>query len=532
MSKNLIVKIFTSLFIVLLSACFQEDQVTLYPLDEIPGKLIVLGKKLENPYRPSVMKKALENIRKERGAANGREISELNIRTTTLYIRFLPTDYSQYDNLIDSSIGELYEYPLDYEILVEGDFYHDPTIPASNPTWQYAAIEVGQQLPSHIRYEVIDELYLPEDDYDILENGVIREIYIPTIEAMEEEALILTGNGSERITAVARTMGSWRPSGRIQMFDDRLNRNVPVVGAKVNARRWFTTHTGFTDINGNFSCNGTFRRPANYSIKWERDDWDIRSGTFGQAIFNGPKIEGSWNLIITGGMSRLYAIVHTALNDYYYGARFGLKSPPKNSFWKSKMKIPVYDEDEDVNGSHCKDCRAGGILPRLRIYSRFRQCDEIYGTTIHELAHSSHWELRRNNWNDNNLEKRVKESWAEGVEWSFVLARYMACGDNDPARNDNFQRRGTSNPNNSDNDAFLKAYTPIVVDLIDNENQRLTRTPLFGINLPIDQVTGYTILQIENTLSSSGNFAGWRNQLFDRYNNPTEANLTELFNNW
>jgi hypothetical protein len=196
------------------------------------------------------------------------------------------------------------------------------------------------------------------------------------------------------------------------------------------------------------------------------------------------------------------------------------------------MKIAVYDEDEDVNGSHCKDCRSGGIIPRLRIYSRFRQCDEIYGTTIHEIAHASHWELRRNNWNDNNLEKRVKESWAEGVEWSFVLARYMACGDNDPARNDNFQRRGTSNPSNSDNDAFLKAYTPIVVDLIDDENQRLTRTPLFGINLPIDRVTGYSILQIENTLSNSDNFAGWRNQLFDRYNNPTEANLTELFNNW
>lgn len=311
-------------------SCNDQNEIKHYSTDIIQGKSMKIGKRLKNPYKVSVMKTALENIRREPFARTNREIHELNIRTTTRYIRFLPSDYDQYDALTLSGSNEFYDHPLDFEILEEGDYFHDTTIPPDRPTWQYVALEVGQPIPENIYYEVIDELYVPEDDYEILENGEIVSVWVPVIEALEEEAFRITGNLYEKLTPQARTMGSsWRPSGNIQLFDDRLIRNTPVVGAKVRARRWFTTHTGITDLNGNFSVDGTFRRPANYSINWERDEWDIRSGTFGQAYYNGPKREGSWNLVINSGVSRLYAIVHSALFDYYKGNRLGLKSPPE-----------------------------------------------------------------------------------------------------------------------------------------------------------------------------------------------------------
>ena len=67
----------------------------------------------------------------------------------------------------------------------------------------------------------------------------------------------------------------------------------------------------------------------------------------------------------------------------------------------------------------------------IRIYKVFPTCRPasqeaqwLYGTVIHELAHASHWELRKNNWNDNKTDQIVKESWARGVERQLSRLRY------------------------------------------------------------------------------------------------------------
>lgn len=215
-------------------------------------------------------------------------------------------------------------------------------------------------------------------------------------------------------------------------------------------------------------------------------------------------------------MSRLYAIVHTALRDYYYGNRLGLKSPPKDDFWKSRVKVAVYDENnDDKNGSHCEACRPFGILPRLKIYSNDRQVNEIYATTIHELAHASHWELRRFEWDD--TETKVKESWARGVQWELTRLRY---------------------PDYPGGPTIRPDYTQVVVDMIDgpaalnpatgqiinqnNGSERLTE----------DNVQGYTIKQIEDALPRAGSWNGWRNEIKDKYVNTTENNLEVLFAHW
>lgn len=362
-----------------------------------------------------------------------------------------------------------------------------------------------------VDYDVVEELYVPEDDAYILEpDGTIQTKWLPVVEALEEEAFRLTENEIENVTPRARTSGSsWRPSGTIKLYDDSLEKEMPVVGAKVRARRWFTTHRDLTDANGYFSVDGTFRQPANYSIKWERADWDIRSQTFGQAYYNGPKKEGAWNLTITGGMSRLYAIVHTALRDYYYGNRLGLKSPPKDSFWKSRVKVAVYDKNDGDFGSHCKDCKYLGLLPRLFIYSENRTVEAIYATTIHELAHASHWELRRGERNDNNTEEKVKESWARGVQWEITRLRYLG-----------YRGGSTDRPR----------YTQVVIDMIDLPS--VTDQNWGSEVLSQDNVQGYTILQIENTLKETGTWNDWKDNIKNKYVNTTENNLDALFAYW
>lgn len=56
---------------------------------------------------------------------------------THWYVRFLPAQAAEMRTLVDLGLI-LFDYPLDYEILEQGDLYHDPSIPSDEITWQYA----------------------------------------------------------------------------------------------------------------------------------------------------------------------------------------------------------------------------------------------------------------------------------------------------------------------------------------------------------------------------------------------------------
>ncbi|MDG1723521.1 MAG: hypothetical protein P8H91_05430 [Flavobacteriaceae bacterium] len=104
-------------------------------------------------------------------------------------------------------------------------------------------------------------------------------------------------------------------------------------------RQWFTVRQGITDQNGYFRT-GSVRGKARYKIQWERYHYSIRNGSLFQAETRGPKVKKqTWNHNIKGGDDEYHGMIHTAAHIYYYGSRFGLTSPPTNSFWKTQMKI-------------------------------------------------------------------------------------------------------------------------------------------------------------------------------------------------
>lgn len=53
-----------------------------------------------------------------------------------------------------------------------------------------------------------------------------------------------------------------------------------------------------------------------------------------------------------------------------------------------------------------------------------------------------------------------------------------------------------------------------------------------NFHLPVDNVSGFSIKQVELGLMGSQNWFHWRDNIIERFNNPTERNLNELFNNW
>ncbi len=457
--------------------------------------LMKLGKQLENPYAVDNMIKALESVKNK--DASGRFAAEnIQIETTHRYLKFAPKTDEELDLLKNDHSLILYQYPLDYEILEYGSSYHDPSLPTDQPTYQYASVPVSHELPTGVSYEVLAELFIPDEDSDLPATQNVRPIRQDLVEALVDESLRLTDN-EETFTSNdgATERGRWRPAGRIRLWDDVFNNYLGLEGVEVRATRWFTTHTGITNAAGYYSCNGTFKKSANYSIIWERYDFEIRDGWLSRAKYNGPKKTGDWNLNIRYGAQEFYGTIFKAAHHYYYKDILGLRRPPQNGFWNTQLKIRAHNEaNSDINGSHCAACRFLGLGSAIQMYNPQRDSDDTYATVIHEIGHASHWKMSGSDYN--NGDGIVVESWARGVQRE--LTRMVYSGYNPP---------------------YFGNYTGVVRDMIDG----------FGWN---DQVSGYTIRQIEDSLEDERTWSNWENAIRNDHVNPTENNLDDLFDFW
>ncbi len=333
------------------------------------------------------------------------------------------------------------------------------------------------------------------------------------------------------------------PSGNIKVWDGMTNSYKPVQGAQVLIRQWFTVRQGITDANGNFSTSSV-RGSARYILQWERYDYSIRNGSLFQAETRGPKETNvPWNLNIKGGDDEYHAMIHTACNDYYYGSRFGLTSPPRNGTFKRQMKIAARELNDQ---SSTVKAREIWFCAYISIKSWGRASDQVYGTTIHELAHAAHRQVDTQSYNNvvydaytnpcvssggcNNLgptadnNRRLLETWPTTVEIFFVLDRYKTKFG---LTNYSVYKNNFLNNLQSQTIAGNRYYTSVGFDMTDDFNQRVN-----GFAYPIDRVSGYTLTQLEQALVGARSWWQWRDNIKNRYNNPTEIYLDELFNNW
>lgn len=318
---------------------------------------------------------------------------------------------------------------------------------------------------------------------------------------------------------------------------------VPLRGAQVLMRQWFTVDSGITDANGNFST-GTVRGEARYVIQWERYHYSIRNGSIFQAETRGPKVKNSdWNKNIVGGDDEYHAMIHTAAHDYYYGDRFGLFTPPENGgILVPQLKIAARESAPwgvSSSFSHTRAELTLGLSAHIHVKAFGKNSDEVYATTIHELAHAAHWYLDHDNYDDivqdsffgftediRDNNRRLLETWARTIETLFTVRRY---------RNHFGVPDYTHRLNNYQNQTLAETnYTSAGIDMIEGNYGLPINNQSIGFpNRPIDRVNNYTINQLEAALNGSNSWGNWRNRIFNiDTSNPTRNNLEELFNNW
>jgi hypothetical protein len=487
----------------------------------------VLGRKLNNPFTVETMKKAYSNLKN--GASRGRvNAEELDIRTTHLYVKFFPKDSIDVETLEKNDSLQLFDYPLDYEITIPGNFYHDPNTPLDQPTPKYTSVPVDFKFNPSISYQLLAELYLPNTDtVSALDGRINRNLFL---EELEDEALRITGNLNENTTtANGRTQRSrYNPQGFIRVRNTFTGQLEGVPNVKARVRRWFEVRTAMTNNDGYYYISESFRHDVNYGVQFENNQAFIRPAWlgFGPAFIDGPNGGNTWNYNCEQGSdSYLWSVIMRGVFDYHfdYAQRFGIDPPPN---W---LKIRACSDNNCgvATMMHQNGAFMGAfgiwLFSDIRIGHRNESYREIYSTTIHELGHAAHWKLA-GDWiigNDYKMawaHKLVREAWATAITdqvhiVKFGFAFYDGCRSRESMIDDGYLR-------------------VLGRDLIDNINEFIPGNTTCNVQ---DNVSGFTLSEIFYSLrgahgSTTNNaMEKWRDNLANR--RPAQRqSLIDYFN--
>lgn len=385
-----------------------------------------LGKKLENPYTLAVMRKAYSKLMETPTEYDHSILDISDIRPTDRYVKFFVKSDDEMERLEEDSLY-LSQVPLDYEVLVEGDYFGLDKVDQEQGIWVYTCVPFDYQAPVGIQYEVIEELFLTEPSYISGEEtkSEVRSIHGKEISAeflddLEDIALQITGNYTEpedeEEDALARRKKR-RPQGYVKVYNttDRKYEGVPQV--RVRTRRWFKFGKAWTSGSGYYSVNRRYRRNCRYTVIFKnRYNWfRIRPAMISFWIARhkaGKKSPKGYDFNFkTSSRSWRFATVNNAALQYRnYCSRYGVGLP------HSKLKItagngtgasaaPMLSKVGNVPVLTTFLRRFGIIIPPSKVWIvlRFATPDIIIRAnsskktagiteeTFHEMSHASHF---------------------------------------------------------------------------------------------------------------------------------------------
>ena len=366
--------------------------------DDMHG-MIVLGDKLQDPYTVENMTKALAEVYPTKA-------DRIVVSATDLYVRFLPSDATEYD-LLESMGVQMVDHPVDYEIIQEGDYYHDPGIEDGRITWQYAVVDKDFRFPEGIRYELIDECYIADNDRLTKAEGIDWD-------EVEKAAYRLTGN-SDRLLQTRAGEYSGTPEGKVQIVDDFFGAEPEGVrGVRVCCNSFVKFANAYTDEDGNYRMTRKFNSKVRYRIVYKNS----KGFAIGVNLLLIPASISSLGSDVPTGKSividrnsekKLFcrSVVNNAAFDYYESCDEGndsrIKLPPANlRIWLFQHMgwscTPMLQQGAVVDDSKLSDM-LGEYTALLKMFlpdvtiglKKVKDYSLMYAQTLHELSHASHY---------------------------------------------------------------------------------------------------------------------------------------------
>ncbi len=393
---------------------------------EVSHGMIVLGDKLDNPYTTENMRDAFVSLYPTK--------SRNEVKTTHLYVRFLPRNEEEFETLTSMGL-DLVDYPVDYEILVDGDYYHDPSLGDDGYTWQYAVVPDGYEFPD-VEYEILDECFITETDPDAKSADGIDWT------AVECEAYRLSGNGG--MVLPETKAGKVHPSGRITIVDEEAYGGKPVglAGVRVRCNTFVKFSNTYTDRDGYYTIPKTFSANLKYRLVFKNEKGFaigfnlILQPASASALGKGPA-EGL-DVTITRNSDRtlfLRSAVNNAAYDYISRCAaedMDLTLPPGDlRIWLlSRLEASsavMLHHKVGVSHSLVKDFLGyfasliAFFAPDVTIGTENMQdYSDVYRAVCHELAHCSHFsQVGLDYWN----------RYVEYILTSYVTMGGMTYGD-------------------------------------------------------------------------------------------------------
>ena len=391
-------------------------------LDNLSHEQIILGKKLEDPYALSAMQVSYAKLYPTKAGVE-------RLEATDYYVRFLPQDDIEFTRLKLMDV-QLIDHPLDYEILREGDYYHDPAIQDDDITWQYAVVSKDFQFPQDIRYEILEQCYIPE-------NAVTKASDVDW-DAVEREAYKVTGNGHMLLPKTKADDGF--PSGSIKIVDGNYNGGEPigVSGVMVSVNSFVKFASAYTDASGNYIITRNFSSQMRYRLVFQNEigfgiGVDLLLVPASVSTLGTGPAEGINVKIEQDSDRKLFSrcVVNNAVYDYFKRcSREGVKitPPPQNlRIWLfqgiANSSAPMLHQGSMVEegvlsqylGSY-KDI-VKHFLPDITMGLRYLDdYRSIYNYTQHELAHASHYVRVGNSYWDKYIKHVLKSFVTSGMK--------------------------------------------------------------------------------------------------------------------
>ncbi len=380
---------------------FLDDSLTGDNVDEISHDMIVLGEKLEDPY-------ALDNVTKALASLYPTKAESIQLDATDLYVRLLPSSREDLETLEKMGVKML-DHPMDYSIVEEGDYYHDPEIDEEDITWQYAVVSPDFVPPASVRCELIHKCYLAE-----AENVTKAGLGWIDWDAVERESYRLTGNEDMLLPQTKGEKVAHIPQGRICIVDKEHDPDtIGVAGVQVSCNVFVKFDRCFTDKDGYYQMKKSFKSKPRFRLVYTNS----KGFTLG---FNAVFVKGSISTLgrqpstgcsITvsensdGSMFKRCAI-NNAAYDYYEACSSNgvkIKTPPANlTIWnigllESSATVMLHqgaildiDMISSVIGEWTPIVKLfmPDIILGTKNYQTYRQ---IYHNVQHEMAHASHY---------------------------------------------------------------------------------------------------------------------------------------------
>ena len=371
--------------------------------------MIELGEKLEDPYTVENMQEAVARLYPTRAGG-------ISIKATDLYVRFLPRTEEEYALLLSKGL-KLTDHPVDYRIVKEGDYYHDPDLSEQAITWQYAVVSKDFEFPAGIRCEILDECYLSENDpVTRAESGIDWE-------AVEAEAYRLTGN-EDLYPATRADEEAAFPAGRITVEDPDAFGGKPygLAGVQVVCNSFVKFATAYTDRDGYYQLPKKYSSTPRYRLVFKN------SAGFSIGL-NLILIPASVSTLGTGpaagvdvhidaesdGALWRRAVVNNAAYDYIArcaSSDLDLKTPPQDlRIWIFKnmatSSAAMLHHGAFVESNDLIQRYLGGyssllktFLPDITIGAKAGDGEfvDLYSAVMHEMAHASHYAQVGNAW--------------------------------------------------------------------------------------------------------------------------------------